>query len=339
MPHEDCNFRCVYCYESFKNNLMQESIQDGIINYVSKNISKYRVLKIQWFGGEPLLALEVIRKLSKQFIDLARENNVKYFASMTTNGYLLNIDIFRELINLGISTFQITLDGIAKTHDRHRIGRNGENTFERIFMNLKSIKQDKNYFQIILRSNIDHDVLSSMTEYLTLMKENFIDDKRFLLHFIPILNLKGDNFTNIHLTDTKDLFPIYEEAKKMGFSFKYYKNFLRPGGMECYASKPNSFIIGSDGNIYKCTVAFNNPLNQVGFLNKEGKMEIDEYKIALWISSGSEDTNCKQCTFRPVCNGNACPLERLETNNTPCPPVKKNLKKYIILVGEDKKYE
>jgi len=57
---KDCNFRCKYCFIDFENKKMDLLIQDKIIDYIRMNISKYSGVYISWFGGEPLLGMDVI---------------------------------------------------------------------------------------------------------------------------------------------------------------------------------------------------------------------------------------------------------------------------------------
>lgn len=40
MPNEDCNFRCVYCYEDFVKSEMKETVQQGILNIFGENTSE-----------------------------------------------------------------------------------------------------------------------------------------------------------------------------------------------------------------------------------------------------------------------------------------------------------
>ncbi|MDG0874705.1 SPASM domain-containing protein [Paenibacillus thiaminolyticus] len=339
MPNEDCNFRCVYCYEDFLKSEMKTTVQEGILHFLEKSLSKYNYLNISWFGGEPLKSFDIIKKMSTQMIEICKKNNVQYRAGITTNGYLLNKEIFTQLLDMQVKSFQITLDGTAQTHDNYRVGRYGEKTFDTILTNLIDMKHSSKTFTIVIRSNIDHEVAATMDEYISLVTGLFAEDSRFVLHFIPIQNLKGEQTSNVHLCDTKDLFPLYNKAKDKGFNFNFYKQYLQPGGSECYASKPSSYIIGSDGMIYKCTVAFNNPYNHVGKLTEDGELVIDWEKWSLWVTGGvNEDLACTKCYFRPSCQGNACPLERIESGATPCPPIKKNIKKYINLVDGDLVY-
>ncbi|WP_369345667.1 SPASM domain-containing protein [Caldalkalibacillus mannanilyticus] len=108
---------------------------------------------------------------------------------------------------------------------------------------------------------------------------------------------------------------------------------LMPSGAVCYAAKPNSFIVGADGQLYKCSVAFEEEMNQVGKLQHDGTMELDLDKMALWTIGGEEqDVGCQNCYFRPACQGNHCPLYRMRTKKRPCPHEKRKLKQVLNLL-------
>lgn len=69
-PTEKCNFRCKYCYESFNHGAMSGDVQKNIIDFVRQNIHKYTGLHVSWFGGEPLMAIDCIRYLSKKLMNM-----------------------------------------------------------------------------------------------------------------------------------------------------------------------------------------------------------------------------------------------------------------------------
>lgn len=339
LVNEDCNFRCVYCYEDFKKKEILESTVQGIENFLLNNLKYYEHLQIQWFGGEPLISLEAIKKMSEKILKICKDNDVTYYSGMTTNGYLLTPEVMNQLNDYGVRSFQITLDGTDETHDKLRIGKHGEATFSTILNNLISLQNTSYSFHILIRTNVSDPVKKVMTEYIDIIEKYFKEDKRFDIHFVTVKDLKGSQSGDLHLCDTKELFPYYEYAQEKGFNFDFYRGPLKPSGSECYASNPNSLVIGSDGMIYKCTVAFNNEDNHVGNLKEDGYLEIFEERLMLWVTGGAnEDSNCTKCYFRPSCQGNACPLERIEENRTPCPPVKKNIKRYINLIREEEIY-
>jgi len=337
MPNENCNFRCIYCYESFAKNRMDEGTQQGVVEFVRREMHKYDRLHISWFGGEPLTALDIVETLSVEFIKICVEQGKKYSSNMTTNGYLLTPDVFERLYQLGVRSHQITFDGTKETHDRHRIRIDGDGTFDVILANVIAMKQSPHEgFKIVIRSNIDEDNRGVMDEYISLMAKEFADDNRFAHHFVPVQMLGGDHDTNIHLCDTKDILPLMEQAQEEGLTFSLYRQMFQPYGSVCYAAKPSSFVIGSDGMVYKCTVAFDEERNHVGQLYPSGVMELYYDRLALWLANGAaEDPTCQKCYFRPACQGEACPLERIEKDRTPCPPTKKNIKAYMRLIAKE----
>jgi uncharacterized protein len=114
LASEQCNFRCKYCYEDFKRGNITEDVISSFLLFVKRNIYNYRRVNIEWFGGEPLLALSEIEHMSEQLISICRKNGKPYTAGMTTNGYLLTADTLRRAIDCKILTYQITLDGTAE---------------------------------------------------------------------------------------------------------------------------------------------------------------------------------------------------------------------------------
>lgn len=71
-PTSNCNFRCPYCYEkeNLGNDYMSDEIQEKIYKFVEDWSDSINLLSIDWYGGEPLLAMKQITWLSEKFIDL-----------------------------------------------------------------------------------------------------------------------------------------------------------------------------------------------------------------------------------------------------------------------------
>jgi len=72
LPTEACNFRCTYCYETFENKKMPRSVVSGIKSLIDRRGEELDELEISWFGGEPLLALDVITEISKHALGVAK---------------------------------------------------------------------------------------------------------------------------------------------------------------------------------------------------------------------------------------------------------------------------
>jgi sulfatase maturation enzyme AslB (radical SAM superfamily) len=86
LPTEACNFRCTYCYETFENKKMPRPVVTGIKSLINRRGEDLDRLDISWFGGEPLLALDVITEITKHALDVAKTDGFTFHSGMTTNG-------------------------------------------------------------------------------------------------------------------------------------------------------------------------------------------------------------------------------------------------------------
>jgi len=149
---EQCNFRCTYCYESFLRERMSNGIRNGIKRYVTSQ-RDLKQFVVSWFGGEPLLAADVVIDLSRFFHQYCAERGIQYRATATTNGFFLTPEVAEKIIPLGVREFQITLDGIQEEHDKRRVLQAGGGTFNVIMQNLRYLKGTDHTFVIIIRHN------------------------------------------------------------------------------------------------------------------------------------------------------------------------------------------
>ena len=63
LPTEKCNFRCIYCYETYDREPMCEETLKGIVSFVKSRIKFSNSLKVAWFGGEPLLSMDILETI------------------------------------------------------------------------------------------------------------------------------------------------------------------------------------------------------------------------------------------------------------------------------------
>lgn len=150
---EECNLRCKYCsysgiypYSRTHSNqhMSIETSKKAISFYLDLIINsiKYNPLRnpvIGFYGGEPLLNFDLIRK-SVEFIKqkYGDEFNRKIEYTVTTNGTLLSQSKLNWLIENDF-TIYLSLDGSKKNHDRNRVYQDGSDTFKDIEKNLKSL--------------------------------------------------------------------------------------------------------------------------------------------------------------------------------------------------------
>lgn len=140
---ESCNLKCKYCYasEGTYNNVSKKvsfDLQDYIDVY-DKVVGTYgKVNAISFFGGEPLLNYDEIKKFVEH---ISQDSNLEELPQMAiaSNGTIMNSDIrkFLELYNIGFST---SLDGPRLYNDENRIGPSIDSVFDTVTHTLESLK-------------------------------------------------------------------------------------------------------------------------------------------------------------------------------------------------------
>ncbi len=284
LPTEECNFRCTYCYEHFNNQKMDEKVINGIQNLIAQRLDELNFLSISWFGGEPLLESEIILRIMFWLQNKIKSNPSLIFRSdITTNGFLLTPSLFEQLVNSKITNYQITFDGPEKLHDKKRITKNKAETYKKIWSNLNEIRYSKKDFNIQVRLHIDNDNCNYIKHFLDDFSLTFGNDSRFTLFIRPLSRLGGKNDGNLNILEPElmhsALSKIQQYACKNGIRYKTMEDLPAV----CYSAKSNCFVIRADGTINKCTVALENPLNQIGSLKENGKMILDEELCLKWL--------------------------------------------------------
>lgn len=342
LSSEECNFRCVYCYETFPRGTMEPWVREAIIKLTENRIRSLNAMTVSYFGGEPLLGLEAIDELAPSIKGLCDEHNVPFGSGMTTNGYLLTPDVFERLLSWKINSYQITLDGIAEDHDSHRILKGGGPTFSRILENLRAMRRLPDEFQVSLRINFDQTNLPRIPEFLDTIKD-LSEDKRFVLRFYPIGKWGGPNDATLEtcgLTSEEERQRLDVMAADSGFNPESRMPYLtaRTGNSVCYAARPYNLIIGADGKIMKCTIVLDTKdYNIVGRITEDGRAELQVDKFAKWVAPYFEDDPvCKKCFYVPVCQGSSCPLPRIVSGERPCPDEKLQIRKTLTSIWQVK---
>ena len=59
-----CNARCDYCFEcDADHSKMSYETADSVADYICKSVNENTLLTYRWFGGEPLLAVDIIDRI------------------------------------------------------------------------------------------------------------------------------------------------------------------------------------------------------------------------------------------------------------------------------------
>lgn len=312
LPTEKCNFRCTYCYEDFAIGRMSATVQRGVELFVERRIAELAKLRFSWFGGEPLLARDVVTRLSRHAFETAKAHGVDFQGGLTTNAYLLTSELFDELLSYRQNFYQITLDGWGETHDQVRKQANGRGSFDRIWNNMIAIAKHAGDFEVLIRVHLRRTNIDSARHLMKEIRAQFGDDKRFRVDFEHLRDLGGDGgktvIAPLSIAETKqigeelrailrsghdelrlaqidNLDVAVAQGKQFGESAAGQRSsdVDLDGPYICYAAKANSLLVRADGRVGKCTVALNDDRNTIGSLRPDGTVQIDNAKLRPWL--------------------------------------------------------
>ena len=201
-----CNLDCTYCFYLSKEHLPQgpgrgrmddETLERFIQQYI-QGVTGPEVV-FSWQGGEPTLrGLDFFRRVVALENKYAKPGQ-RIENDLQTNGVLLNEDWARFLKEhrflVGLS-----IDGPRELHDRFRVNKGGEPTFDQVVAAAKLLKRfgvPFNTLTCVHRFNASR----PLDVYRFLRREL---DSTFL-QFIPIVQIKGFATTAPQTWDTSRL--------------------------------------------------------------------------------------------------------------------------------------
>lgn len=303
-PTQLCNFACSYCYEDFRvNKSIDKQTCENLITFI-KSYKELKDLNVTWYGGEPLIAINTIRDLSKEFLNL----DLNYSATIITNGYLLSKEILEDFITFKINKIQITIDGLEETHNARRPLASGNGSFAAIIHNLITFMGDKydEKIQLVIRVNIDKSNQSEFSKLKQFLEEKF-PNKRYKIY--SAWTEYDENHKNISLCTSKNEQGKYILDSYLKDNIKHHPFFPSNNSVICMTKHIASFLLGPEGYMYKCWHDLGN--NKLSIFNiNDSKFRnptiLSRYMIGADILN---QPKCKNCTFLPMCFSSYCPKQ------------------------------
>jgi|GEM_PF-2519892 len=313
-PTMGCNMRCSYCFQrdTPKTKTMSPDIQDGVIEFVRRKAPQSRRLVVQWFGGEPLIAFDVIVRLSEAFQEICRAHGLHYHAEMLTNGMLLTPARIKALSALAVRALQIPLDGKPETYaERREVSPRRAKAYYRFLIENMPALLDATG-SVTIRINVDRDNADEARDVVAAFKRGGIVDPRldFRLGFLNTSRgmvecIPHDCFTNPEFAEQEHEFRSYlAEQGYMVFGMP------QPRDHPCTAILRNAFTIDPAGGIGKCVPATGTGQSRFARIRPDDmEKTLEETEAADMPYAGFDpflSHTCTDCRLLPVCLG-SCP--------------------------------
>ena len=338
-PTMGCNFDCPYCFEDHGQGKMSAEVQDDIVALAERMLDacQSKNLSITWFGGEPLLAPDIIESLSERLISLVEKRGGEYSAGIITNGYLMTPEIVELLGRCKVDHAQITIDGLGATHDASRYLRGGGPTFDRIVSNLRTPDIP---FTINVRHNV-HEGNRNEVDGLKQFIDDLAEESGNKLRYYPapvassaVADKRGKQVDLLCGTNESEI-GIRQEAGRFSAGRGHY----------CGAHTIWGVGIDDKGNLQKCWEAVDKPAISFGTAHDWDPSDPlttasnpDNLTMYLNTACPVDDEECRECVWLPSCVG-GCPHKRLFSGRE-CLAFKDEPEKYVLAlharIGKDK---
>jgi uncharacterized protein len=306
----DCNLKCPYCFEGgvqaiHKGMSMTRETEEATVRYIDKSATGKKDVHINWFGGEPLLDIEAIMRMSSQLIPAFDKAGIKHNAVLITNGTLLSQAVVDRLCECKVSTAQVTVD-IPKATKRDK---RGLDTLEDV---LDKVSAAADKLKVFVRINLTQDDEIEFDQlYQGLIRRNL--QKRLksinIAHvFVPENGRSGCSLSRFPYQSYVEVERRERtKAKVLGIPMSTY---LPSATLStCAATCDSSMSIGPDGLLYKC-------VEDVGWVERAYGSVFREKDLMFknllpWLTyDWFQYEMCRECPVLPQCAG-GCAHKRL----------------------------
>lgn len=327
LPTLNCNFQCWYCYENHKPSKISKDGISSILKFIKQEtISKSKkAIILDWFGGEPMLCFNnIIYPFSKHLISWCKKNNITLYSMTTTNGSLINEDNVVKINEIGLSQFQITLDGGKELHNKTRFSNNIKNSYDKIVSNIHLLCDKVENINIELRINYTPENIHTLTSIL----DNFDYHIRHKIKVSPhIVWQESDKVMDL----SKNIQEFCQEALKKGYVIP--NNILRNRCLSCYTENADQYVINYDLSVYKCTARDFDKQYSIGKILPNGKF-LPNGLYYKYITEPAPFINevCLKCNILPSCMfATSCLQKKIERSNHSCCKelINKNINTFI----------
>ena len=296
-----CNARCFYCFEQgAKVSNMTEQTARDVADFIKRKGDKK--VRIQWFGGEPLVNSKAIDTICNDL----KEKGVEYVSTMVSNAYLLDEKAIEKCVGLwNMDRIQITLDGTEEVYNKIKnyVYKDVSSPFKRVLNNIENAL--KAGVQISIRLNMGNDNAEDLFELTKMLVEKF---SKYPNCYIYTVRLFEDNCTvKIKDENEQDVADRHKLIKSCTDLQAYIdanmptphietlpKAFQLPN--TCMANSDKSVMIVPDGHLGKCE----------HFVDSDffGSIYSDEYDIKKMMSYKEHvmvAPHCVDCEYRSLC--------------------------------------
>ncbi len=259
-----CNLTCSYCFAGQgkyhgESALMSFETGRRALDFLIENSGTRHNLEVDFFGGEPLLNFDVVKRLVEYARSIEKEKNKNFRFTLTTNGMLVDDDVI-DFCNREMSNVVLSLDGRKEVHDRYRVDHAGRGSWDVIvpkFQKFVRERGDKNYY---MRGTFTHANPDFLEDIKVMLDLGFTE-----LSMEPVVAAEGsaaaltEDDKAIVMQQYEGLAKLMLRKDKEGKPFTFYHYMIDLKGGPCIYKRISGCGSGTEymavtpqGDLYPC---------------------------------------------------------------------------------------
>ena len=259
-----CNLNCSYCFASQgkyhgERALMSYEVGKRALDFLVENSGSRHNLEVDFFGGEPLMNFDVVKKLVEYARSIEKEKNKHFRFTLTTNGVLVDDDVI-DFANKEMSNVVLSLDGRKEVHDRYRVDYAGNGSWEKIVPKFQKFVKERGNKDYYMRGTFTHANPDFLEDIQTMLDLGFTQ-----LSMEPVV-AAADDPSALTEEDKPIVEKQYEELAKLmlkrdkeGRPFTFYHYMIDLKGGPCIYKRISGCGSGTEymavtpwGDLYPC---------------------------------------------------------------------------------------
>ena len=308
-----CNLNCSYCFASqgkYQGDraIMSYEVGKRAFDFLIENSGSRRNLEVDFFGGEPLMNWDVVKKLVAYARSIEKEHNKNFRFTLTTNGLLIDDEVI-DFLNKEMSNVVLSLDGRREVHDLFRKDYAGNGSYDKIvpkFKKLVEARQGKDYY---VRGTFTHNNVDFTNDIFHMADLGFSE-----LSMEPVVCAPTDPCA-LTPEDMPKIFEQYEilakemlKRKKEGRPFTFYHYMLDLKNGPCIYKRITGCGSGTEymavtpwGELFPCHQFVGDPKYSLGNIY-DGVTNV-EIQEGFRSCNAYARPECADCWARLYCSG------------------------------------
>ena len=309
----DCNLACRYCFAEEgeyhgRRALMSLEVGKKALDFLVANSGNRVNLEVDFFGGEPTMNWEVVKKLVEYGRSLEETHHKKFRFTLTTNGILLNDEIL-EFANREMGNVVLSVDGRKEVNDRMRPMRGGQGSYDTIVPKFQKVAESRGQTNYYVRGTFTHYNLDFSEDVIHLADLGFQQ-----ISVEPVVAQPTDPYA-ITEADLPKLKAEYDKLaaemlkrRKEGRPFNFFHFMIDLQGGPCVAKRLSGCGSGTEylavtpwGDLYPCHQFVGNEAFLMG--NVEEGIVREEIRDQFKCCNVYAKDKCKKCFAKFYCSG------------------------------------